>query len=277
VNGVIRRTTNGGANWSALTSGTTNNLYEIHYGNNGYIYTVGESGTIRRSTNNGSNWNGMPSGTSNLLYDVRFPSSPDFNTIFAIGSGGIILKTTNGGTNWNALTSGTTNDLHEVHFTTGNIGYAVGNNGTIRATTNSGQTWAGQTSNTTNNLWSVFFPDFSIGFTVGENGTIRKTVTGVLGIDPVNNTIPDNFSLGQNYPNPFNPITVISFQVADNSFVSLTIYDILGKEIEVMVNEQLKAGVYEVQWNAADYPSGVYLYTINAGSFRDTKKMILTK
>ncbi len=95
-----------------------------------------------------------------------------------------------------------------------------------------------------------------------------------------NNEIPKNFSLAQNFPNPFNPSTTIKFSVPGNSsFVTLKVYNVLGKETAALVNETLNAGEYEIEWNAANQPSGVYFYKLISGngSFSETKKMILVK
>jgi outer membrane protein assembly factor BamB len=111
----------------------------------------------------------------------------------------------------------------------------------------------------------------------GGDGTI-------VGIKPVSNQIPGEFELFQNYPNPFNPVTKIRFSVPNTVSplkggrrVILSIYDILGCEITTLVNEHLKPGTYEVEWNASEYPSGVYFYILNADGFIDTKRMILIK
>jgi hypothetical protein len=87
----------------------------------------------------------------------------------------------------------------------------------------------------------------------------------------------DGYSLGQNYPNPFNPATTISFSVPTQSFVSLKVFDSLGREQSVLLSEKLSAGTYTRQWNAADLSSGVYFYRLEAGSFIETKKLILLK
>lgn len=89
--------------------------------------------------------------------------------------------------------------------------------------------------------------------------------------------IPENYSLSQNYPNPFNPTTTISFKLAKSTFVTLKIYNILGNEMAILVNQNMLAGKHEIRLDAKDLPSGVYLYTITAGDFVDTKKMILMK
>jgi hypothetical protein len=88
---------------------------------------------------------------------------------------------------------------------------------------------------------------------------------------------PSKYKLDQNYPNPFNPTTRIRFSVHELSFVKLKVYDIVGNEIETLVNQEKPAGSYEVQFSAVDLPSGVYFYRIQAGGFIDTKKMILLK
>lgn len=95
-------------------------------------------------------------------------------------------------------------------------------------------------------------------------------------------TIPNTFSLEQNYPNPFNPTTNIGFRIANRGFVSLKVYDALGNEVATLVNEELEAGKYEVDFNVAqvsrpEIASGIYFYRLQAGSFIETKKMLLLK
>ena len=89
--------------------------------------------------------------------------------------------------------------------------------------------------------------------------------------------VPREYNLFQNYPNPFNPSTKIGFRIPDFEFVSLKIYDILGREVSTLVNEEKPAGSYEVEFNAANLSSGAYFYKIRAGSFVQTKKMILLR
>ena len=90
-------------------------------------------------------------------------------------------------------------------------------------------------------------------------------------------TAPNNFALFQNYPNPFNPTTNISYQLPITGNVTLKIYDMLGREIATLVNEVKEPGTYELKWNAANLPSGIYLYKLNAGNFAQTRKLVLLK
>ncbi len=85
------------------------------------------------------------------------------------------------------------------------------------------------------------------------------------------------FGLSQNYPNPFNPSTNIGFRIAESGFVTLKIYDVLGREVSALVNEYKTAGKYKVEFNASNLPSGVYIYKLKTGNFVQTKKMILLK
>jgi len=108
-----------------------------------------------------------------------------------------------------------------------------------------------------------------------------------IGINQLSSEVPEKFALYQNYPNPFNPSTKIKFEIpllrgvdgakGDRRGVLLRVYDILGREITTLVNEELKPGTYEVDWLAENYPSGVYFYTIKTQNFFDSKKMILLK
>lgn len=100
----------------------------------------------------------------------------------------------------------------------------------------------------------------------------------ITGVDNYQNkSIPESFDLYQNYPNPFNPSTNIKYSIPKSSLISIKVYDIIGNEIKTLVNEEKQIGTYELTWNAANLPSGVYFYRIQAGSFVETKKMILLK
>jgi hypothetical protein len=89
--------------------------------------------------------------------------------------------------------------------------------------------------------------------------------------------LPDKFALFQNYPNPFNTTSVIKYSIPQLSQVSLKIFNTLGEEIETLVNEEKPIGTYELTWNAANLPSGVYFYQLKAGEFVQTNKMLLLK
>jgi hypothetical protein len=198
---------------------------------------------------------------------------------------GIILKTTNAGINWYIQYENFNCDLKSIFMANENIGYAVGdksgylNGNMILKTTNGGNNWFSQSVPSIIGLYSVFFSNVETGYICGKNGVVLKTTNGgnLTGINLIVVEMPFNFSLSQNYPNPFNPQTRIKFAVPKASFTKLIIYDLLGREVATLVNEELKPGTYEADWDGSNYSSGVYFYKIISGDFVETKKMVLMK
>jgi hypothetical protein len=90
-------------------------------------------------------------------------------------------------------------------------------------------------------------------------------------------TIPNYYALEQNYPNPFNPATKITYALPKAGDVELKIYDVLGREVATLVNEVKQAGIYTVEFNASNFASGIYFYTMKSGDFNAVKKMVLVK
>ena len=164
---------------------------------------------------------------------------------------------------------------------------AVGQGGKVITTTNGGNNWIVQSTGSTVELWSVDFANDSVGYAIGDNVVLKTTNGGVTFESNNSKTVPDKFVLYQNYPNPFNPITVINYSLLVNSYVTLKVFDILGREIETLVNGSQKAGTYEIQFPGNQYTnnqytinelkSGIYFYTLTAGNFKETKKMLLIK
>ena len=110
------------------------------------------------------------------------------------------------------------------------------------------------------------------------NGDASAGISNVpLPVQKISSELPTEYGLCQNYPNPFNSVTKIKLQVTSYKFVKLVVYDLLGKEVATLVNEELKAGVYEVRFNAGDLPSGVYFYKLETGNIKETKKMLIQK
>jgi hypothetical protein len=101
-------------------------------------------------------------------------------------------------------------------------------------------------------------------------------------LNQISGNIPESFRLDQNYPNPFNPTTKIKFDIPNlikgNQIpVQLRVYDVLGKQVAVIVNQNLSAGSYEYEWDASELTTGVYFYTLETEGFRETRKMVLAK
>lgn len=105
----------------------------------------------------------------------------------------------------------------------------------------------------------------------------KRNPTGLIGVQNISSEIPREFYISQNYPNPFNPVTNIEFALSKSSYVKLIIYDVLGREVEKLVDKKLNAGIYKADWNASGFQSGVYFYKLQTEAFSETKKMILVK
>jgi hypothetical protein len=101
-----------------------------------------------------------------------------------------------------------------------------------------------------------------------------KNTTSVAGESVI---VPKEFSLEQNYPNPFNPSTTIRFTLPKNVFVSLKVYDMMGRDVATLLAREMPAGSYSTEWNAAHVPSGTYFYRLQAGTFAETRKLLLVK
>jgi photosystem II stability/assembly factor-like uncharacterized protein len=255
---------------------------------------VGSGGAVYRTTNSGETFQGIPMGDTtsfNKIVQVRY------DTYLIAGNNGKIYMSTNYGSSWSSRSSGTTKNLRDALFKNEFEGVVVGDDGTVRYTSNGGATWGSDpylSGLTVRDIAAVSKVDsltansitrnFSAADNPADNTTSFLAVSSepFLGIEPISNIIADHFSLKQNYPNPFNPETKIRFDVPANvngriSNVNITIYEITGKEISILVNEQLMPGEYEVNWNGSRYPSGVYFYRIITEEFTETKKMILVK
>ena len=112
--------------------------------------------------------------------------------------------------------------------------------------------------------WSIFSWNF-------------KFTTGTIGILITENVIPIYYKLYTNFPNPFNPQTKIKFDIPKASTVKIVVYDVMGREVQTLVNESLKPGTYEASFDGSQLTSGVYFYKISAGDFSETKKMLIVK
>lgn len=137
--------------------------------------------------------------------------------------------------------------------------------------------FAAVSGRTVNDTAKIFLPGGYNGVGSSNFDVIGCGPNIFVGLVPINSEIPNNYRLSQNYPNPFNPITNIKFSIPVTGLVKLVVYDILGREVNTLLNEVKPAGNYLVDFDASHLSSGVYFYTIQSGNFTDTKKMLLVK
>jgi photosystem II stability/assembly factor-like uncharacterized protein len=301
----VIKTTDGGQTWieqySVIHGMTLERFYALTFINPDTGWVVGARGRIIKTTNAGIDWIPLAAAAGWDLWSISYGvdlwsiSFIDDSVGWIAGIGfdsgpggylasyGLILRTINGGQNWDLQGEFRYFELYGVQALSKEKAIAVGDSGYILITANGGSSWSYQNSGTSSHLSSITFTDSIKGWISGFDGTILHTTNGgVTFIEDENNfTQPKDFLLSQNYPNPFNPTTRIQYAVSNRQFVRLKVYDVLGKEVATLVNEEKPAGEYEVEFNPASgirYPaSGIYFYQLRSGSFVQTKKMLLLK
>ena len=238
--GGVFNSTNDGADWTERNIGITSKyvVTMIVHGANIFAGTI--AGGAFRSKDNGLNWTAIDPPMMNK-YINAFAVGDD-SVIFAGTAFSGVFLSTNDGTNWTAVNTG----LTPTQINALAVGTEVSGNKYLYAGTNVG-------------VWK------------------RRLSEMVTDVVQQNNGVPSGFILCQNYPNPFNPSTTIHYALPSFTKITLTIYDLLGREISTLVNEGQSAGWKEVVWNANNAPSGIYFYKLNAGNFSETKKLTLLK
>jgi hypothetical protein len=246
---------------------------------NGYLYTVFSDSRngdpdvfLCRSTNGGSNWSAPLRVNNDAIANSKLQYWP---WIGVNDNGNIAII-------WLDTRNTTSNTIFEAYL-------ARSNDGGLTFTNELLSTQPSPTSTPGTNVrfgdyicvdyWkNKIVPVWTDERAGGTNMEIYTAIINtVVGISPVSNKIPDELKLEQNYPNPFNPTTNIKYQITNNGFVLVKVFDILGKEITTLVNEKQTPGTYEVSFNGSNLPSGIYFYRLTTEGFSDTKKMILIK
>lgn len=291
------KTTNGGINWDSAglylpqagsEAGWNNSIFisSQNYYNFGSADSTIWFGTnnsrIYCSTNLGTSWSVQSTAPEVNSYAVCF-----FNSGF-IGNGGLtggttLLKTTTGGLNWTTQTAPGTGNFSGFVLYPAPVTDYYGPNWFVRNDLNVYKGFNLSSFSVEYTAPAGNYRHMAVGrnishiWAVRSNGGITKCNCFISGIEQTGNEIPDKYSLSQNYPNPFNPVTLINFGVPESGYIKLTVFNALGKEVEVLVNKELKPGLYSADWDASAYPSGVYFYKLESGSFSETKKMVLIK
>ncbi len=290
ISGTLRKTTNGGVNWTSQNSSSVEDLLTAFFTSASTGWITSSLGEILVTTNGGGNWLSQSTSTSSSLNSVHISG----NYGWACGSEGTIIATTTGG--FSAPTAPTlrfpSNDTvgttltptlrwfsvagaqiyHVILSTDSLFSTLLINDSTTSVFYDIG---SGILQGNTKYFWRVRGRNLA-GFGV-YSSRWKFTTTEVTGITQIGNEIPNNFKLYNNYPNPFNPVTKIKFALPKNSQVKLTVFDMLGREAATLVNEELNAGTYNAEWNAANFSSGVYYYRMVTSDFSEVKKMILVK
>ncbi|CAN5651373.1 hypothetical protein BH10BAC5_BH10BAC5_03720 [soil metagenome] len=267
----IYLSTNIGNSWVSILNSPQTISMSINQNN---IYLQGSVG-ISISTNLGANWItrfGPNQGSMSGL-------AVNENGIYVSVQFGGIYRSTNQGVNWTSI--GLNNHLVTALEVFGDniIAGANDQESGIFLSTNNGLNWVNKSQgfNGIPNFHSFLITNEYVYITTTDYSIWRRSISDIVGIQNINSGTPSGFSLSQNYPNPFNPTTNINFAIPVQSFVTLKVYDILGKEVKELVNKKLSAGSYSVDFNASEFSSGIYFYSLSANNFQQTKQMLLIK
>ena len=278
-NGRIMKTTNKGDNWNVLTSNTSTALDGIYFVNENTGY-VGGANVFLKTTDAGQTWVNKVGSFISAFETAGGVYFSDANTGIYGTNASRIVKTTNGGDSWYLVNNTIGGAVWGLAFPTPNIGYACTDSGKVMRTVNGGENWIVQNTplTGTDHFYEISFPTVNTGYVCSWSGKILKTTDGgATYVSNINSNVPDEYKLYQNYPNPFNPSTNIKFQLHESGFVTLKVYDAMGKEIRTLLNEKMDAGEYETTFNAEGISSGIYFYKIQSGDFSETRKMLLVK
>jgi hypothetical protein len=277
-NGVLLRTTNGGANWVQETSGTTTPLYGIDMKSGNQGWTVGEYGAIRH-TADGSSWAPQTSPVSTVLWSTSFVNELHG---YAAGGSGVLLRTTDGGGNWTAGVTGSTRNVYAAGGATPSQAWAIGDSGLVLYSADGGATWSPEFAKTSYDLFTVHVLSDTVAWAGGDNGTIlRKGTPSIeptgLALSPLS-AMPEGLILDQNYPNPFNPSTTIRYTVANSAHVSLRVYTVLGQDVATLYDGWRDAGVYEATFTAQHtLGSGVFFYSLSVNGASLVRAAVLMR
>jgi len=271
---TIWKSTDNGDNWvqTAINNKRVNSLAV----NRPYVFASFEDTPgVYLTSNGGVNW--IQALNNNYEYITLHTDS---NNIYAGSYMHGIYYSSNNGSNWVDIGLP---GLHIVTIITGG-NYIFAASGYMFKSSDCGVHWE-----TCNEGFPI--SEFSVhAFCISDNfliagtsqGIWRRPLSELIGIKIISSEVPVKFELYQNYPNPFNPTTKIKFDIPSevrsrNFEVRLVIYDLLGKEVTSLVNGELKPGTYEVEWNASDFPNGVYFYRLTGEGFSESKKLIFIK
>ncbi|MBS1515000.1 MAG: T9SS type A sorting domain-containing protein [Bacteroidetes bacterium] len=288
----VFKTINGGANWVQVPFIETEAALTQKFINSetGFVSSLNK---IYKTTNSGTNWNIVYTNNPsdfNCVHSISFINS---NTGFACGGMStitlspyrFIIKTTDGGNNWQYVMNDSSNSmLGSITAVNENNIFACGSvcfdgpitgSGKILKSTNAGVTWIEETLPLDKALSKVITKN-NLGFAVGADGLIYKNGDAVS-VTQTGSSIPSSIKLHQNYPNPFNPSTTINFDIPKQSFVSLKVFDMTGKEVQNLFEGVKQAGSYQVKFDGVNLNSGVYFYKLMTDGASITKSMVLVK
>ncbi|MBI3195084.1 MAG: T9SS type A sorting domain-containing protein [Ignavibacteriae bacterium] len=278
----VYRSTDNGDTWVKVDTASeiinVGNVVKI--GSMVYAYGLG----VFKSSDEGTTWVKADSGFPAYFQIGALAGTS--SVLFASGSfSGGTYKSTNGGQSWAIISA----NIYSQFFVYGNNLFGCRANNGIFVHKNFATSATKFSGDLPGNTYTYTFTIHNGNMYAGTsgNGVWKRPLTDVLEVKEIASGIPTGFSLEQNYPNPFNPTTNFEFRIVNFSakggsasgggLVTLKVFDILGREVATLVNENLHPGTFSVSWDATGQASGIYYYRLQSGEFSETRKLLLTK
>lgn len=270
----MRLSMDGGKEWVTVQEVMSSISVRAVEKTDGYVFAGTNRGVFRAAIN-GTNWSQVNYG----LADTNVHALAVINTMLIAGTEGGVFLTTDNGTTWKAVNTGLTNKKVLALAVAGNNLFAATRGGGVFVSMNHGGSWRAVNEGLTYLIVNALAISNSTLFAGTSGGGLWKRPVSqmITGVNVNEHAVPERFSLFQNYPNPFNPSTVISYQLPVDGLMTLKVYDVLGREVQTLVNERQNAGNYSVTFNASGLPSGIYFYRLQAGTYSETKNLLLLK
>ena len=287
---AVFKTTTWGASWFPISGSTGGTVREMAISkSNPEIMYVTSGSAVLKSSDRGYTFTNVGAAVPNRTITGIYihPDSSDVVLLCESGfGGGHIFKSTNGGTNWSDISGNLpdspANDLLIYHPGMSSSVYLIATDVGVFMSNNYGTSWSELSDGLPNTVAMHFdYNEAASKLRIATHGRGVYEITNLTGVSSISNVNPESFSLDQNYPNPFNPTTNISYNILSKGVVTLKVYNMLGSEVNTLVNKVQDAGSYNIHFNGSSLTSGVYYYKLSfasgSNSFVDTKKMLLIK
>jgi photosystem II stability/assembly factor-like uncharacterized protein len=272
----IHRTTDKGLSWSKIDNNFASQyVFGFAIDSSGSIYAGTRGGYIYKTTNDGLLWIMVRSTTNTSSTIVRIEIAEN-GYIFATTNREGVLRSTDSGLSWTQVNTGLTSmntgpltirENQEIYITDIDL--------KMYKSTDYGENWINIPAVEKVAVRKILFNEGEMYIPTDES--VWKSNPDSLTNIAEDDVKPKDYFLSQNYPNPFNPSTTIKYSLPQTGRVTLSIYDLLGREVVKILDEEKPAGEYETNWNASYYPSGVYFLRMQAGEFSETRKVVLVK
>jgi len=288
---ALLKTTDGGISWKQADIDSSAfahfPVHDIKFYDSKFGYASGGvfeyAGVMWRTTNGGDYWYAIDpvSAPIDPIWQIHIYDSTnvigvggDFE-FFGVG----LIRTSDGGLNWTYEYISMNGVAFDIDFRTDYEAWStLGFERKFIYSLDSGLSWNSIETADSSIIYDITFPDSLHGFGVGRDGAILKYKFPIINSSgSIKDFVSPDYKLQQNYPNPFNPVTKIKYSIEEDGFIKLAVYNLLGQEVAIIVNEHQNAGSYEFELNAEGFPSGIYIYILETFNFKASRKMMLLR